>query len=158
MSRDSVLTPEMARPLTTRQTLFIRYLLAILIDLVVLNLFDQYSAKVEIDTFTTSLFAAILLQILLRLTLKLEHWVAGYFKAKQGRHWKYVRFVVAWLILFGSKFVILEAINTAFGESVKFYGAAHGVLTLILVLVVMVVAEEVVARIFRRLADKPDAQ
>jgi hypothetical protein len=152
MSSESVFEPESALPLTNRQTLFIRYLLAILIDLVVLNLFDEYSANVEIESFTTLLFAAILLQILLKLTLNLEHRVAGYFKTKPGRQWKVARFFAAWLILFGSKFVILEAIDMAFGDSVKFYGMLNGVLTLIVVLIVMVLAEEVVARIYRKLA------
>lgn len=152
MSSESVFAPETAQIPTTRQTLFIRYLLAILIDLVVLGLFDEYSANVEIDTFTTALLAAVLLQILLKLTLNLEHRVAGYFKTKPGRQWKFARFFAAWLIMFGSKFVILEAIDMAFGDSVKFYGMLNGVLTLIVVLIVIVLAEEVVVRIYRRLA------
>jgi len=152
MASDSYLQPVSAQPLTTAQTLYLRYLLAVLIDLVVLNLFDEYSSKVEIDSFTISLLAAILLQVLLKLTLKLEHWVAGYFKSRPGRIWKVMRFFTAWLILFGSKFVILEAISFAFGDNVKFTGILHGVVTLIVVLIVMILAEEVVARIYRRLA------
>ena len=49
------------------QRLFLRYFTAILIDLVVLNLFDKYSDKVTISGFTVSLGAAVLLQILLKL-------------------------------------------------------------------------------------------
>ena len=52
-----------------RQRLFSRYAIAILVDLVVLNLFAEYSSRVTIDTFTTSLLAAILLQLLLQATL-----------------------------------------------------------------------------------------
>jgi len=152
MARSSYFEPASTQPLTTAQTLYLRYVLAILIDLVVLNLFDEYSAKVEIDSFTISLLAAVLLQVLLKLTLMLEHWVAGYFKARPGHIWKFARFFAAWLILFGSKFVILEAISMAFGDSVRFSGILHGVVTLIVVLIVMIAAEEVVARIYRRLA------
>ena len=52
--------------LSNRQRLFVRYLLAVLIDLTVLNLFVEYWDKIVIDSFTISLLAAVLLQILLR--------------------------------------------------------------------------------------------
>jgi len=149
---NSLLQPVSAAEPTTAQSLFARYLLAILIDLVVLNLFDEYSDKVEINSFTISLSAALLLQILLKLTLYLEHVVADWFKARPGRIWSAGRFAAAWLILFGSKFVILGAINIAFGDKVKFFGALNGVVTLIIVLIVIILAEELVTRTYRRLA------
>jgi len=167
MSISSTLQPVSARVPTTAQALFVRYLLAVLIDLVVLGLYDQYSAKVEIDTFTTMLLAAVLLQFLLKATLIIEHRVADWFKEKPGTAWRIARFLSAWLILFGSKFVILEAIVFAFGDDVQFFGALHGVITLIVVLIVMILAEELVARTYRRLAgwgetptagDEPDAK
>lgn len=157
MAVSSTLQPVSAQVPTTAQALFVRYILAVLIDLVVLNLFDEYSEKVEIDSFTISLFAAILLQLLLKLTLLLEQRVAAWFKARPGTIWKVARFLTAWLILFGSKFVILEAIDIAFGDSVRFFGLLHGVLTLIVVLIVMILAEEVVARIYRWLSKWTDA-
>jgi len=151
MGISSTLQPVSTQVPSTAQTLFVRYILAVLIDLVVLNLFNEYSKNVEIETFTISLLAAVLLQVLLKLTLVLEHRIAAWFKTRPGIFWTVARFLTAWLILFGSKFVILEAINIAFGDSVKFLGALHGVLTLIVVLIVMILAEEVVARIYRRL-------
>ena len=63
----------------------------------------------------------------------------------------FCRFFCAWLVLFGSKFVILEALTFAFGDKVRFEGMFHGILTLIVVVVVMLVAEEVIVRIYRRL-------
>jgi len=65
---------------------------------------------------------------------------------------RFLRFFVAWLILFGSKFVILEALALAFGEEVRFTGAFHGIVWLIIVVVVMLIAEELVVRFFRKLA------
>ncbi len=50
--------------LSIRQALFIVYFLCILIDLMALNLFDEYWHQVEIDSFTSSLAAAALLQLL----------------------------------------------------------------------------------------------
>ena len=147
------LLPATVEPPSNRQRLFVRYFTAILIDLVVLNLFVEYSGKVAIDSFTTSLLAAVLLQVLLRLTIGVEHRVAAFFKARPGRLMTFLRYFFAWLVLFGSKFVILEAISLAFGDQVRFDGMFHGIVTLIVVIVAMLIAEEVIVRLYRRLGD-----
>ena len=125
--------------------------LSILIDLVILNLFVEYTDKVFVDSFSISILAAVLLQVLLKLTIAVEHRVAAFFKAKPGGFMKFLRYLSAWLVLFGSKFVILEAIVLAFGDSVRFEGRFHGLLTLIVVVVVMLLVEELVVRFYRRL-------
>jgi hypothetical protein len=48
-----------------RQQLFIRYTFLVLVDLTVLNLFDEYWDDVALTSFSASLLAAILLQALL---------------------------------------------------------------------------------------------
>jgi hypothetical protein len=135
-----------------RQRLFLYYFTATLMDLVVLGLFDEYSDKVTVDGFSIMLLAAVLLQLLLKATIAVEHRVAHYFNSKSGGFWRFMRFFCAWLVLFGSKFVILEALTFAFGERVKFEGAFHGIVWLIIVVVVMLIAEEVLLRIYRKLA------
>lgn len=136
---------------SNRQRLFVLYFTGTLIDLVVLNLFAEYSGKVTVTSFTMSLLAAVLLQLLLKLTIALEHRVAAFFNSKSGALMKFLRFFGAWLILFGSKFVILEALSFALGDSVRFSGAFHGIVWLVLVVVTMLVAEELVTRLYRRL-------
>jgi hypothetical protein len=148
------LMPLSAEVPSNRQRLFVRYFTAILIDLVVLNLFVEYSQNLFIDSFTTSLFAAVLLQVLLKLTLAVEHKIAAFFKARGGGWMTFLRFFFAWLVLFGSKFVILEALTLAFGEKVRFSGVFNGIVTLIVVIIAMLVAEEAIVRLFRRLGDK----
>jgi len=145
------LNPAAIEAPSNRQRLFVRYFTAILVDLTVLNLFAEYSGKVVIDTFTTSLLAAVLLQVLLQITIAIEHRVAAYFKAKPGGFMVFMRYFSAWLILFGSKFVILEALAAAFGKNLQFLGALHGVIVLIVVIVVMLVAEWIPVWIYRRL-------
>jgi hypothetical protein len=147
-----VLMPDAAMVHSNRQRLFLLYFVGALVDLVVLGLFNEYSDKVYVDTFTTMLLASIVLQLLLKATIAVEHWVAGYFKGKVGAGWKTLRFFCAWLVLFGSKFVILEALSLAFNEDVKFEGVFHGIVWLIIVVVTMVIAEELVVRIYRKLA------
>ena len=136
---------------STKQKLFVRYFTAILIDLVVLNLFAEYWQHVAIDSFTISLLAALLLQVLLKLTLALEHWVADYFNQMTGAAARIMRYASAWIILFASKFLILAAINFAFGTAVYFGGPWHGVVAFIVVVVAILGAEEGIVRLFRRL-------
>ena len=93
----------------------------------------------------------MLLQVLLKLTLALEHRLAAFFNARPGGFTKFMRYFTAWLVLFGSKFVILEALVLAFGDRLRFEGAYHGIVPLIVVVVAMLVVEVVLVKLYRRL-------
>jgi len=135
-----------------RQQLLIRYVLAVLVDLTVLNLFDQYWDYVSIGPFTISLLAAILLQFLLQVTIIIEHRVAGYIKAKSELITKVLRFLSAWAIIFISKVVLLEAINFLFGDRVLFGGPVHGLVSFIIVVIAIIAAEQIISRTYKSLA------
>jgi len=132
-----------------RQRVFSRYLTATLVDLAVLGLFAEYWEHVSVNSFTIMMLAAVLLQVLLKLTIVLEHKVAAFFNARPGGFNKFMRFFTAWLILFGSKFAILEALVLAFGDRISFGGPFHGVVVLIAVVVVMLVVEAVLVKLYR---------
>ena len=149
-TKQAFLVPALADTPSTRQRLFAWYLTAILIDLTILNLFVEFSTWVTIDSFSVSLLAAIVLQVLLKLTIAVEHRVAAYFKPKAGGFSKFMRFFGAWLVLFGSKFVILGAIDFMFGDRVDFEGPFQGIVALIVVIVAMLAAEECAVRLYRR--------
>ncbi len=149
---DEILQNEHAGSFSRRQQLVFRYVLLVLIDLTVLNLFDQYWDLVFIEHFSISLLAALLLQILLQVTIAIEHRVANFFKRKSGVKAKILRGLSTWAILFASKLVILEAINISFGSSVLFSGPIHGLVSFIVVVITILVAEQVFFRIYRSLA------
>ena len=134
-----------------RQRVFMRYLTATLVDLAVLGLFVEYWEYVSSNSFMVLLLAAVVLQILLKLTIAVEHRVAAFFNARPGGFSKFMRFFCAWLVLFGSKFVILEALVFAFGDRLKFSGPFHGIVALIVVVVVMLIVEAVLVKLYRRL-------
>lgn len=136
---------------SNRQRNFLRYLTAILVDLAVLNLFVEYWDHVSAESFTVTLFAAVVLQALLKLTIVLEHRVAAFFNARQGAFAKFMRYFSAWLVLFGSKFVILEALTFAFGDGLRFTGPFNGIVALIAVVVAMLAAEAAIVLFYRRL-------
>jgi len=139
------------RVLSNRQALFIRYFFAVLVDLTVLNLFVEYWHVVEIDSFTISLLAAALLQLLLKLTLALEHRIADYFKKQAGKGATAKRILTSWLVLFGSKFLILEAVDLVFGDKVEF----GGVIPFIIVVIAIIVAEAIITKIYGLLGNDP---
>ena len=147
-----------ARSFSHRQLLFLKYTLIVLIDLVVLGLFNQYWDFIYIETFTIAMLTAMLLQFLMQVAIRIEHIAADYlFGEKSGTHIKVMRGVSAWAIIFVSKLVILEAINLSFGDSVVFSGPIHGVVSFLVVVIVIVIAEQGVIWIYRSLAD-PEAK
>jgi hypothetical protein len=140
------------RAFSNRQQLFVRYFTAVLVDLTVLNLFNQYWDLVVVDTFMISLLAAVLLQVLLKVTLAIEHRIAAHFKAQSGTRAKILRVLSAWTILFGSKLLILEAIDLAFGDSVEFGGPVHGLVAFIVVVIAILGAEALIKWVYDSLA------
>lgn len=137
MSTETIDSKEFSK----QQILFNRYFTAILIDLTVLNLFNEYSDKVQINSFTISLLAAVVLQLMLQITFKIEHGVGSHF-LKKGR--KGLRIFSAWALLFASKFAILWILEVFFGDKIMFLGAFHGILTFIMVIVAMLGAEALI--------------
>ena len=149
---NSFIKNEQAGTFSRRQLLFVKYILFVLIDLVVLNLFNEYWDNVFIEHFSISLLTALLLQIMLQITIAIEHRVANIFKGSPSLKSKILRGLSTWTILFVSKLIILGAINYAFGDSVLFSGALHGVVTFIIVVITIIVSEQVFLRIYRSLA------
>jgi hypothetical protein len=143
---------QLVDPMSNHQHLFIKLILAVLVDLVVLGLFNEYWEYVVIDSFSIALITAFLLQILLKLTLMFEHRIAAYFNKKTGTLPKVMRFVSAWAILFVSKLIILGAINYVFGDHVLFLGPFHGIIAFIIVVIAILVAEGVLSKIYKSLA------
>ncbi len=145
---------EPVKSFNRRQLLFLKYTLLVLVDLVVLGLFNQYWDLVFIETFTIAMLTALLLQFLLQIAIKAEHIAANYFFGeKTGTRIKVMRGVSAWVIIFISKLVILKVLSLSFGDSVVFSGPLHGVVSFITVVVVIIMAEQAVIWIYRSLAD-----
>ncbi len=138
---------------TTSQRMYVRYVSHTLIDLTILNLFEEYWQHVTVESFTISIIVAVLLQVALKGGVALEHRVADYFKSKSGSMAKILYWFCAILLVSGSKYAMLGVINLLVGDRLTFTGPLHGVVAFIVVVVVMVVAEGIAARIYRSLAD-----
>jgi hypothetical protein len=135
---------------TRRQTIFFSWTKDVLIYVVVLNLFVEYVDAVVIDSFTTSVFTAILLKTLLEVILGIEHRVAHFFAARPGNLSKFLRVMSTWLLLFSSKFLILKVEDLVFGDHVELGTFAH-VLGLVIALMV---SRQIVQRIYSALGER----
>jgi hypothetical protein len=105
--------------MTPAQARFVSWVSEVLVDIVVLNLFVEFVHTIVIDSFWISILTAVLLKLMVDAVKGLEHSVSAYFAEREGAVWKAVRFLAVWLILFLSKFVILEAVNFVFGDHVE---------------------------------------
>ena len=140
------------RTITSAQARFISWVSEVLVDIVVLNLFVEFVHTVVIDSFWISILTAVLLKLMVDAVKGLEQRVSTYLSAKEGAAWKPIRFFAVWLILFLSKFVILEVVNVVFGSHVEL-GAFVEILAIIVTMLVANAALQAVYRWLGRLDD-----
>jgi hypothetical protein len=140
------------KPFSKRQVLFLKYLTWTLVDLTVLNFFAEYWDKITITSFGVSLFIAITLQALLKMTISLEHRISDYLKSSERLDRKIIHIFSTWFVLFASKFVMLWVLQLLFADSIIFLGAYHGVITFIVLVTVILLAEYLLLRLFEKLA------
>jgi hypothetical protein len=134
--------------ISRRQDLFMSWATAVLLNVVVLGLFVEYSDRIVIDSFTIVILAAVVLKALVAVTLRLEHRVRNFFVQRGGTVNRVLGIVTALAILFSSKFVILEVIDIIFRDHVEI----DGFIPLVLLIVTMIAAEQAVSFIYERLS------
>ena len=137
-----------------RQRLFLMFTLFVLADLAIINLFDEYaSSYFHISSFTASIVMAVILQILLVLTIKIEHKIADFFKSKEGVINLILRILVTWVLLFGSKIIMMKIVDLILGNKIEYYGPYHGLGAFVLIIVSMIIAENLLKKVFLSLKD-----
>jgi hypothetical protein len=137
-----------------RQRLFLMFTLFVLADLTVINLFDEYaSSYFHISSFTASIVMAVILQILLVITIKIEHKISDFFKGKEGVMNLILRILVTWVLLFGSKIIMMKIVDLILGNKIEYYGPYHGLGAFILIIIGMIIAENLLKKVFLSLKD-----
>jgi hypothetical protein len=135
---------------TRGQQLFASWVTDVLVFVVVLNLFVEYVPRVITESFTISIFTAVVLKLLIDAIARLERHVSGWFKRREGSGWRLLGLVMMFAILFFSKFVILEVIDIVFGDRVTLGGFIE---VLVLVLT-MILARLALTSTYRRLGNQ----
>jgi hypothetical protein len=139
--------------MTRNQALFASWITDVLVFIVVLGLFVEYVPSVITESFSISIFTAVVLKVLIDLIARLEHGVSGWCKRREGSGWRVLGMVTMFAILFFSKFVVLEIIDIVFGDRVTL-GGFVGVAVLVLT---MIVARLGLTWIYRRLGEQDPA-
>jgi hypothetical protein len=107
----------------------------VLVYVVVLNLFVEYLPQVLTETFTLSLLTAVLLKGVLEVVVAAKNRVKARLRAASTLSGKVIAAVMLWIVLFGSRFLVLEAVDFVFGDSVSlggFFSVTLLILTLLL--------------------------
>ncbi len=138
------------RTITPAQARFTSWVSEVLVDIVVLNLFVEFVHTVVIDSFYISVLTAVLLKLMVDAVKGVEQRVSAYFAARQGTAWTLGRFIAVWLILFLSKFVILEAVNFVFGDNVEL----GSFLEIVALIVTMLAANAMLLSVYQMLGDR----
>lgn len=120
---------------SARSMLTPAHIVDVFVYVVVLNIAAEYLPVVITETFTMSLFTALLLKVALELVFVVKNWAKARFKAARRLLGKVGSVLVLWLVLIGSKFVVLELIAVVFGDRVSL-GGFWSVTGLILILMV----------------------
>ncbi len=94
----------------------------VFVYVVVLNLFVEYLPRVLSETFTLSLLTAVLLKGVLEVVVAAKNRVKARFRQASTPIGKVVAAVLLWLVLFGSKFLVLETVDLVFGDRVSLGG------------------------------------
>lgn len=147
----STTKPRLNAP-SPKQQIFLKYLTWTLVDLMVLNFFAEYWDKVTITSFGVSLFIAMVLQALLKMTISLEHRISHYMKSNEKLNKRMLHIFSTWFVLFASKFVMLWVLQLLFGDAIVFAGAYHGVVAFIVVVITILAVEFLVTRLYDALA------
>lgn len=100
--------------LTKRQLIFAELVVGTLIYAVVLGLFDDYTDLVSAKSFSTIVFASILLEALTFLTFLFKDWWIEFLTRWRGELSRPQKIFGLWLVMFFSKFVFLWALEFVF--------------------------------------------
>ncbi len=112
---------------------------------VVLNLFVEYLPRVISETFTLSVLTAVLLKAVLELVVAVKNRVKAGFRRAATPVGKLLAGFLLWLVLFTSKFVVLEAVDLVFGAHVSL----GGFFSVTLLILVLLAARAVVRRLLQ---------
>lgn len=132
---------------TPAQRVFLSWAVDVLIYVVVLNLWVEWSEAKTIDSFTISILTAALLKVLLDLITAAKGRVLDWARQGDERGRRVAGLFGVWAILFLSKFLILEAVDVVFGDRVTL----GGFVDVLLLAATLMLARQAMAFTYRRL-------
>lgn len=138
--------------LSRKQQIFTEVLVGALIYVVVLGLFDEYTDLVDAKSFSTIVFASILLEALTFLTFLFKDWWIGFLTRRFGELSRPKKVFALWLVMFFSKFPFLWAIEWVFRGNFE----VNGFIALVIVIVTVTILAKLANEFFVRLGAPED--
>ena len=142
------------RNINNSQRLFLAYIICILVDMTILNIYAEFSHSVYVESFSITIFIAIFLQLFIVLTKYAEHKLSNFFGDKKNYLTKIMYFLALWALLFFSKLLMLHGANLIFGDKINFYGMFDGLLAFIILIFSFLIGEYLLTKIYRALESK----
>ena len=142
------------RNINNSQRLFLVYIICILVDMTILNIYAEFSHSIYVESFSITIFIAIFLQLFIVLTRHAEHKLSNFFRDRKSFLTKIKYFLSLWALLFFSKFLMLHGANLIFGDKINFYGMFDGLLAFIVVILSFLLGEYLLTKIYRALESK----
>ena len=148
------LTKAGGRFVNNSQRLFLVYLICILVDMTILNVYAEFTHSIYVESFSITIFIAMFLQLLIVLTKLAEHKLSQFFGDKKGFFLKLKYFFALWALLFFSKVIMLHGANLIFGDKINFYGLFDGLLAFIILIISFLLGEYLLTKIYHALETK----
>ena len=142
------------RNINNSQRLFLVYIICILVDMTILNIFAEFSHSVYVESFSITIFIAIFLQLFIVLTKYAEHKLSNFFGDKKNYLTKIMYFLALWALLFFSKLLMMHGANLIFGNKINFYGMFDGLLAFIILIFSFLIGEYLLTKIYQALESK----
>lgn len=117
----------------------------VFVYVVVLNLFAEYLPQVITETFTLSLITAVLLKGVLEIVLYAKQRVVAGLRAASTPIGKVTAAVLLWVVMVGSKFLVLQVVDVVFGDRVSL----GGFVSVTLLILVLLLSRSAVRRLLR---------
>ena len=119
------------KPFTSAQLAYQELFIGTLIYVAVLGLFNDYTSIVSAKSFSTIIYASIVLELLTYLAFQLKSAIIAWLKNRKGAVYKILMFFNVWLIMFLSKFIFIWALDVLFGDYISINGF-FGILLVVL--------------------------
>ena len=142
------------RVVNNSQRLFLVYIICIFVDMMILNLYAEFTHSVYVESFSITIFIAIFLQLFIALTKQVEHKLSIFFSEKKGHLSKIKYFFALWALVFFSKVLMLHGANLIFGDKINFYGVFNGLLAFIILILSFLLGEYLLIKVYRALETK----
>src|SRR6478736_9356094 len=133
----------------SRQRLYRKMVVGILLYSVVLGFFNDYTTILQTRSYSVTFAVAIVMQLLTYLTFALKDRTVRWFRRRGGPQHKVGIVISVWLIMFLSKFVFLGVISVIFRDAVHI----SGFVGLMLIIISMTIAQKLVDMADDKLAD-----